>query len=134
MVAVTPLMMVVTTPEFAWMIDELMIDVEVERPLTTEVRVLTAEERPFELRKVAVVVAVLPLTIDVRVKELVVVETVSVLEVEEATKLVKSVDVATPLIVVVRVAPVVERAFDEMTEEVAVTPLIVVVSTLPTRD
>ncbi len=58
MVAVTPLMIVVTTPEFAWMLDELMIEVEVERPFTVEVRVLTADCRSLELRKRAVVVAV----------------------------------------------------------------------------
>lgn len=63
-----------------------------------------------------------------------VVDTVSVLDVEDATRLVKSVDVATPLIVVVRVAPDVERAFDVMIEVVAATPFTVVVRTLPVTD
>jgi hypothetical protein len=71
------------------------------------------------------------LTIEVRVKELVVVDTVRVFEVDDATRLVRSVEVATPLMVVVRVAPEVERAFDVMILDVAVTPLMVVVRTLP---
>ncbi len=134
MVAVTPLMIVVTTPEFAWMLDELMIEVEVERPFTVEVRVLTADCRSLELRKVAVVVAIRPLTVDVSVKELVEVDTVRVFDVDEATRLVRLVEVATPLMVVVRVAPDVERAFDVMIEVVAATPFTVVVRTLPVTD
>ena len=57
-----------------------------------------------------------------------------VFEVEDATRLARSVVVATPLIVVVRILPLVERAFDEMTEDVAVTPFMIVVSVLPERD
>lgn len=49
-------------------------------------------------------------------------------------RLERSVDVATPLIVVVSVVPEVERAFDEITEDVAVTPLIVVVKVFPESD
>jgi hypothetical protein len=76
----------------------------------------------------------MPLTVEVSVKELVEVETVSVCDVEDAMRLVRSVEVATPLIVVVRIVPDVERAFDDMTEDVAVTPLIVVVKVLPESD
>lgn len=130
-VAVTPLMIVVITPPLAASKEEVMILVEVERPLMMEVRVLTADERELELRKLAVVVAVLPLMILVRVKELVEVDTVSVLLVEDATKLVRSVEVATPLMVVVRVVPFVERALEEITEVVAVRPLIVVERVFP---
>lgn len=50
--------------------------VEVATPLTVEVSVLTAPVSPLVLTKLAVVVAVLPLTIDVRTNELVEVETV----------------------------------------------------------
>lgn len=64
-------------------------------------------------------------------KELVEVEMVSVLEVEEATRLVRSVEVATPLMVVVRTAPDVERAFEVMMEEVATTPFTVEVRMFP---
>ncbi len=86
------------------------------------------------LTKLAVVVAVLPLTIDVRTNELVEVETVKVCDVDDATRLVRSVEVATPLIVVVSVAPDVERSFEVITVVVAVTPLITVVKTLPVVD
>ena len=127
-------MTVVTTPALAESVEELMIEVDDETPLMMEVRVLTAEERELALMKDAVVVATLPLTVEVRVKELVEVETVRVLEVEEATRLVKSVVVATPLMMVVRVAPLVERAFEVMILEVACTPLTVEVRTLPDAD
>jgi hypothetical protein len=71
---------------------------------------------------------------EVKVKELEEVEMVRVWVVEDATRLVRSVEVATPFMVVVRVAPLVERALEEITEEVAVTPLMIVVSVLPERD
>ena len=58
MVAVTPLMTVVTTPLTAEREEELMIEVEVLTPFTWEVSVLTAEARSFALMKRAVVVAV----------------------------------------------------------------------------
>ena len=115
--------------------------------------------------KFAVVVATLPFTIEVKTRELVEVDTVSVLEVDEAIRLLRSVEVATPLMRVVRVVPVVKISFklirlkevvvdtplmfevreillvpcvvvkllDEITELVAVTPLILVVSVLPDR-
>ena len=127
-------MMVVMTPLVAVIEDELMIEVEDATPFTVEVRVLRAEARRLALMKLAVVVACLPFTTDVSVKELVDVETVSVFDVEDATRLVRSVVVATPFMVVVRKAPDVERAFDEMTDEVAVTPFIVVVKMLPESD
>ncbi len=66
--------------------------------------------------------------------ELVLVEMVRVFDVDEATRLVRLVEVATPLMVVVRVAPDVERAFDVMIEVVAATPFTVVVRTLPVTD
>ena len=134
MVAVTPLMSVVITPEFAEIEEELMMDVEEETPLILEVSVLTAEARPLLFTKLAVVVAVLPFMILVKVKELVEVETERVLEVDDATRLVRSVDVATPLMVVVRVVPFVARALEVITEVVAVRPLIVVESVLPVTD
>ena len=71
MVAVTPLMRVVITPALAEIDEELMIEVEVERPLIVDVSVLTAEARSLLFKKDAVVVAVLPLTTEVRVNELV---------------------------------------------------------------
>lgn len=58
MVAVTPLMMVVMILEDAEIPEELMILVDVERPFTTLVSVLTAEARELPLTKLAVVVAV----------------------------------------------------------------------------
>jgi hypothetical protein len=131
---VTPLMMVVMIPGFVEMVEELIIEVEVASPLMVEVSVLTADVRSLLLRKDAVVVAVLPLMIDVRVKELVEVDTESVFEVEDATKLVRSVVVATPLMVVVRVVPLVERSLLVITEVVAVRPLILVERVFPVTD
>ena len=133
-VAVTPLMIVVMIPPLAKREEELMILVEDETPLILEESVLTAERRELVLIKEAVVVAVLPLMILVRVKELVEVETESVFEVLDATRLVRSVEVATPLIEVVRTAPFVERTLDEMTEVVAVTPLTMEVRVFPVTD
>ena len=63
-------MRVVITPALAEIDEELMIEVEVERPLIVDVSVLTAEAKSLLLRKEAVVVAVLPLTMEVSVKEL----------------------------------------------------------------
>lgn len=131
MVAVTPLMMVVMIEEEAEILEELMILVEEATPLTVEVRVLTADARSLLFTKLAVVVAVLPLTMEVRTKELVEVEMVRVLEVDDATRLVKSVEVATPLMVVVRTVPKVEISFEEMTVVVATTPLTVEVRMFP---
>jgi hypothetical protein len=90
--------------------------------------------RSLLFKKEAVVVAVVPLMIDVRVKELVEVDTERVFEVEDATRLVRSVEVAIPLIVVVRIAPLVERSLEVITDVVAVTPLIVVERVLPVTD
>ena len=127
-------MIVVTTPLVADTVEELIIEVEEATPLIDEVSVLTAEVRALVSMKLAVVVATLPLTVEVNVNELVEVAIVSVWDVDDATRLVRSVDVATPLIVVVSTAPDVERAFDDMTEDVAVTPLIIVVKVLPVSD
>ena len=49
-------------------------------------------------------------------------------------RLLRSVEVATPLIVVVRMAPLVEIALPVMTDVVAVTPLMVVERVLPVTD
>jgi hypothetical protein len=125
---------VVTTPALARILEELIIEVEVAIPLTVDVSVLTAPVRSFVLTKLAVVVAVLPLTIEVRTNELVEVEIVNVFDVEDATRLVRSVEVATPLTVVVSVVPVVLMSFAVMTVVVAVTPLITVVKILPVVD
>ena len=62
---------------------------------------------------------------------LVEVEMVSVFDVDDATKDARSVEVAIPFTVVVSTDPDVEISFAVMTEVVAVTPLMVVVSTLP---
>ena len=121
-------------PELAEIEEELIIEVLVESPLMMEVRVLTAEERALLFKKLAVVVAIRPLMMEVRVKELVDVETESVFEVEDATRLVRSVVVAIPLIVVERVAPEVEIPLLVITDVVAVRPLIVVERILPVTD
>lgn len=134
MVAVTPLMMVVTTPALAERVEELIMDVEVESPLIVEVRVFTADERSLLFRKRAVVVAICPFTVEVSVKELVLVDTVSALDVEEATRLVRSVVVAMPLMVVVSTAPDVESELLVITEVVAVRPLMVVERTFSVVD
>lgn len=56
-VAVIPLMIVVTTPFDAKSVDELIREVEEANPFTIEVIVLTDDERPFELINDPVVVA-----------------------------------------------------------------------------
>lgn len=121
-------------PEFVERLEELMIDVLEDTPLIVEVSVLTAEARSLLLRKLAVVVATFPFMIEVSMKELVEVDTESVFEVDDATRLVKSVDVATPLMVVVRVVPDVEILLLVITEVVAVSPLMVVDKMLPVTD
>lgn len=55
---------------------------------------------------------------------------VKVLDVEDATKLAKSVEVETPLITVVKVVPLVKRPEEEMMVVVAISPLIFVVKIL----
>ena len=129
-----PFITVVTTPPFAESEDELIRDVVVLTPFTVEVSVLTAEERSFVLMNRPVVVAVTPFTTEVSVKEFVVVDMVRVFDVEDATRLARLVDVATPLTVVVSTVPEVESAFDEMTDEVAVTPFMIVVRIFPVTD
>lgn len=71
-------MIVVTIPALAVRLEELISEVVVAIPLTVDVSVLTAERRSLVLTKFAVVVAVLPLTIEVRINELVEVEIVNV--------------------------------------------------------
>lgn len=71
-------MIVVTIPALAVRLEELISEVVVAIPLTVDVSVLTAERRLLVLTKFAVVVAVLPLTIEVRINELVEVEIVNV--------------------------------------------------------
>lgn len=66
------------TPDVAVRVLLLIREVEVDTPFMMEVIVLTAEVSPFELTKLPVVVAITPLVFEVRVKELVVVDTPSV--------------------------------------------------------
>jgi hypothetical protein len=82
-VATTPLTVEVITPEAAVRVLELIMEEVEVTPLTTEVSSFTAEVRAFWLMKLAVVVAVTPFTVDVRVKLLVEVETVRTLVVPE---------------------------------------------------
>lgn len=124
----------VTIPALADREEEVIIDVLEATPLMVDVSVLTADVRPLPLTKAAVVVAVLPLTIEVRINELVEVDIVKVLEVDDATRLVRSVEVAIPLMVVVSVVPDVAIPFEVITVVVAVTPLITEVRTLPVTD
>ena len=97
--------------------------------------VLVAETRVFWLTKLPVVVASLPLTVEERVKLLVVVEIVRVLEVLLETRLERStVEVATPLMTVVRLEPEVVIELEVMMEVVAETPFTVEVRMLPVTD
>lgn len=83
--------------------------------------------------KFAVVVATLPFTVEVSTNEFVEVETVSAFVVPLFIILCKSVEVATPFTVEVSIVPEADISLDEITDEVATTPLIVVVSVLPER-
>ena len=60
--------------------------------------------------------------------------TVNILVVPLAIRLARSVLVDTPLTVEVSIVPDVDRPLEDITELVAVTPLIVVVKVLPARD
>ena len=131
-VAITPLILVVTIPFNADIVEEDMIVAEEVTPLIALVKVLAAFERALEFMKLAVVVASLPLTFEESIKELVEVDMVKVCVVEDATRFVKSVEVAIPLIVVVKVVPLVEIPVEVITLVVAETPLIVVVNVLST--
>jgi hypothetical protein len=74
-VATTPFMTEVITPEFAESVFELIrLEVEVT-PFTIEVNSLTTLAREFEFTKLAVVVDTTPLVSEVSIKELVEVET-----------------------------------------------------------
>ncbi len=124
----------VITPAEAVRVDALMIEVLVATPLMVEVRILAADTKSLLFIKRAVVVAGNPLMMEVRTKELVDVAMVSVFEVEDAIRLARLVDVATPLMIVVRSVPDVEIALLVMSDVVAVSPLIVVERTLPADD
>ena len=127
-------------------------------PFTVELSTPAAAVKVLELIVSKVVVVATPLTEEVKVIELVEVETESELTVDEATKFLRSVVVvATPLmtdmidvplvvrelelmIEAVEVTPLTldrselledERELFDTTDEVATTPLIVVVSVLP---
>jgi hypothetical protein len=133
-VAIIPLIFVVTTPLEAAIVFELIMLEVALTPLIDEVNMFTAEERVFELMKLPVVVATFPFTIEVNVNVFVLVETVKLLLVLDATRFVRSVLVATPFTEVVRVVPFVEIPFEDITEVVATTPLTVLVSTFPVTD
>lgn len=84
--------------------------------------------------KLAVVVEITPLTVEVRVKLLVVVDTVRTLVVPALMIDWRSVEVATPFMVVVSTVPEEERALEVMIDEVATLPATLVVSVLPKAD
>ena len=97
--ATTPLTVEVITPELAERVFELIMEVEDETPLTTEVKVLTAEDKSLELTKLAVAVEVTPLVSEVSTNEFVEVATINVCAV-------MILDVAvTPLTSVVKMLP-----------------------------
>ena len=73
-VAITPLIIVVNTPLEAVIEFELIIDVVVDTPFIDEVRVFTADDKMLLSTKLAVVVAMTPLTTEVSTNELVDVE------------------------------------------------------------
>ena len=121
-VAITPLIVEVITPELAERVFELTRDEVEVTPFTTLVRVFTAEVSAFWFMKLAVVVETTPLTVEVRVKLLVEVETVRRLVVPEFMIDCRSVLVATPLMVVVRRVPEAERELEVITEVVPIDP------------
>lgn len=110
---------------------EVMIEEVDVTPFTVEVSTLAAADSEFAFTKFAVVVATTPFTIEVRTKSLVVVEMVSVCEVPALMIDWRSVEVATPLIVVVSTVPEAESALEVMMLEVAVEPPTFEVRTLP---
>ena len=154
-VAVTPLVPEVNTLPLVVLVTEVTTEVVEATPFTVVVRVLPVTDAPTEFTivaiaevtplmrfwKVLVVVAIvlismildvatLPFTVEVNVFE----AAPSTLVVLLATRLVKSVVVATPFTVEVSTDPDVPSTLLEMTEEVATTPFTVVVRVLPLRD
>lgn len=107
MVAITPLIFTVISPLAAASSLEVIIEEVAITSFTLEVRVFIEASKVFLLINDPVVVATFPFTVEVSIKVLVEVEISKRLEVDEATKLAKSVVVATPLIMVVKVVPLV---------------------------
>ena len=99
-----------------------------ETPLMMVWNTLALDDAMLEL--IAVVEETLPLTVVVMTFPTLNMELV----VELATIFVRSVVVAMPLILLVRIEPLVESVFELITEEVAETPFTVVVRVLPLRD
>jgi hypothetical protein len=81
------------------------------------------------LVSIIVDVATFPFTVDVRVFP----ERARALFVDDATRSLRFIVVAIPFTVDVRSVPVTSSPFEDTTEDVAVTPLIVVVKVLPER-
>jgi hypothetical protein len=131
-----------------------MIELVADTPLVLLVSVFPVEESVFEVT--ALEVAVTPFTVEVIVLPTVpsrlVVEDAMALarlvvastpftvddsttpEVLRALELMIEVELATPFTVEVMVLALLDTPFDEMTLDVAVTPLMVVVRVLPDRD
>ncbi len=125
---VTPLItvaneLVVVARLFALMIDEVATTplVVFVSTLPTDVKVLVVDEAIAFAREV---VAVMPFTVDERITPLV----------ERTFALMIEVELATPLTLEVMVLALEDTPCDAMTDEVAVTPLMVVVKVFPASD
>ena len=108
-------------------LEDMVLEVAII-PLTELVKVLVAKLRVLVLTPEKLVVESTPFTFEVRVAPLVEVATERVFPVmiEEVPTI--------PFVLFVMVFPVAFNVLTDITEEVAVTPLIVVVKVLPERD
>lgn len=133
-VAITPLIVEVITPEVAVKLLLLIMLVVSVTPFTIEVITLFKESILLLLIIPLVIVAPLPLTVEARVKLFVEVEIVKKLVVPVLITDCKSVVVETPFTVEVKTVPETLRPFEVIIELVAITPLIVVVKMLLLAD
>jgi hypothetical protein len=133
-VAITPFIFVVITPELALILLLFIIELLEVIPLTFVVKVFKAEARVLVFIKLAVVVATIPLTFEVNTKELVPVEILKLFKVPEFIIDCRSVLVATPLMVVVRTVPLADIPLLFIILLVDTSPFIFVVKVFPEDD
>jgi hypothetical protein len=134
-VADTPFTVVVSVFPEREVVNELIILVnKVDTPFTMLAKVLVVVESVFVFTKLAVVVAILPLTLLVNRKLFVVVETDNKLLVEEAINPDNEVVEVTPLVEIIKLEPDVVAVLLVIIVEVAITPLTVEVKVLPAAD
>jgi hypothetical protein len=121
----------VITPALAARVFELIREEVEVTPFTIEVSSLTALVREFEFTKLAVVVEITPFTFEVKVKLLVVVDTVRTLTVPDAKTALRLVVATTPFTIDESSVPVKDNTFAVITDVVPTEPPRFEVRVLP---